>query len=85
MKKTAINIVRKVYPDVVDECGRLAAENGRSMTGQAVWMLRHIMGLKKNINRDLPEMTSPSVKAAIVASDKPPVKIKAKNSVGLAG
>lgn len=45
MAATAINIVRKVYPDVVDECHRLAALNGRTMTMQAAWMLRQAMGL----------------------------------------
>lgn len=34
---------------------------------------------------DLPEMTPPSVKATIIASGNPPVKRKAKDSVGLAG
>ena len=85
MAKTAINIVRKVYPDVVDECGRLAAQNGRTMTGQAVWMLRHVMGLQKNINNDIPGRNPSSVKDATIASSNPSVKVKAKDSVGLAG
>jgi hypothetical protein len=45
MPKTAINITRSAYPDVVDECHRVAELEERSMTKVAVRLLRQALGL----------------------------------------